>query len=147
MVVGRGCLGRPWLFRELAAAFDELPAPPEPKLHAVCRVMRRHAELLCEHLGEEKGSREFRKHVAWYTKGFALGPELRRRLGMVSSLGELDDLLGKLDVDQPFPEHVGAAMRGRTTPRRRVVLRRAGWLDDPDDRAVPVTAELGISGG
>ncbi len=146
VVVGRGCLGRPWLFGELAAAFDGRPRPQPPALGEVARVMRRHAELLGEHFGEEKGCREFRKHIAWYTKGFAVGSELRQRLAMVSTLVELDDLLGKLDVDQPFPGQVAGAPRGRTTGQRRVVLPE-GWLDDAEDRRVPAAAELGISGG
>ncbi|MDP9394527.1 MAG: tRNA dihydrouridine synthase DusB [Actinomycetota bacterium] len=146
VVVGRGCLGRPWLFGELAAAFAGEPAPPRPGLREVARVMRRHAELLCEHFDEDKGSREFRKHVAWYTKGFAVGPELRQRLAMVSSLAELDDLLGKLDLDQPYPDAVIGIPRGRTTGVRRVVLPQ-GWLDDAEDAAVPAGAEVGISGG
>ncbi len=146
VVVGRGCLGRPWLFGELAAAFDGRPVPEPPGLRGVAAVMRRHAELLCEHFGEDKGCREFRKHVAWYTKGFAVGPELRQRLAMVSSLTELGDLLGKLDLDQAFPVQVAGAPRGRTTGQRRVVLPE-GWLDDTEDRTVPAAAELGISGG
>jgi nifR3 family TIM-barrel protein len=146
VVVGRGCLGRPWLFGELAAAFAGRPAPPRPGLAEVARVMRRHAELLCELYGEDKGSREIRKHVAWYTKGFAVGSELRQRLAMVSSLAQLDDLLGTLDLDQPYPEAVLGLPRGRTTGQKRVAL-PAGWLDDVDDASVPVGAEIGISGG
>jgi nifR3 family TIM-barrel protein len=146
VVVGRGCLGRPWLFGELAAAFAGQEPPPRPGLREVARVMRRHAELLCELYGEDKGSREIRKHVAWYTKGFAVGSELRQRLAMVSTLTELDDLLGKLDLDQPYPAEILGLPRGRTTGQKRVAL-PAGWLDDVDDAAVPADAEIGISGG
>jgi nifR3 family TIM-barrel protein len=146
VVVGRGCLGRPWLFGDLAAAFDGRPAPPHPSLRDVAGVMRRHAGLLAELYGEGKGAREFRKHVAWYTKGFAVGSELRQRLAMVSDLAELDDLLGKLDQDQSYPAGILGAPRGRTTGQRRVAL-PAGWLDDVDDAAVPAGAEVGISGG
>lgn len=146
VVVGRGCQGRPWLFQELAAAFAGEPAPPEPDLRAVAAVLRRHAELLCVEMGHDRGIRDLRKHIAWYLKGFAVGSELRAQLGMVSSLDELDALLARLDVDQPFP--AGAAgPRGRQgSPQPRVHL-PAGWLDDPDEFRVPEGAELDDGGG
>jgi nifR3 family TIM-barrel protein len=146
VVVGRGCLGRPWLFGDLAAAFAGRTPPEPPGLAEVARVMRRHAELLCEHFGEAKGAREMRKHVAWYTKGFAVGSDLRRRLAMVCGLAELDDLLALLDQDQPYPLEVAGTPRGRTTGQRRVAL-PDGWLDDARDAVVSPEAELGISGG
>jgi nifR3 family TIM-barrel protein len=86
VVVGRGCLGRPWLFGELQAAFAGQPAPAAPNLGEVARVLRRHAELLVEHDGEDKGMRDLRKHMAWYFMGFPVGAELRRRFAMVSAL-------------------------------------------------------------
>ena len=144
VVVGRGCLGRPWLFRSLDRAFAGLPDDPQPTLGEVARVMRRHAGLMVEWLGEDKGSREFRKHVSWYLKGFAVGGETRHRLALVSSLAELDDLLGTLDAGEPFPPVAVGAPRGRAGSPRRVVLPE-GWLDD---RAWgTVTGELHVSGG
>ena len=144
VVVGRGCLGRPWLFRSLDRAFAGLPDDPQPTLGEVAQVMRRHAGLMVEWLGEDKGSREFRKHVSWYLKGFAVGGETRHRLALVSSLAELDDLLGTLDADEPFPPVAVGAPRGRAGSPRRVVLPE-GWLDD---RAWgTVTGELHVSGG
>ena len=145
VVVGRGCLGRPWLFRDLAAAFSSPPvdggvpspsraeATPElPALGEVRAMMRRHAELLSEHMGEERGCKEFRKHVSWYLKGFAAGGELRRSLALVESLVGLDRLLEELDPDEPFPTHALGTPRGRQgSPRARVVLPE-GWLDDAD---------------
>jgi hypothetical protein len=95
-------------------------------------MMRRHAELLCEHMGEERGCKEFRKHVTWYLKGFRAGGELRRSLGLVDSLAALDELLAVLDPDEPFPVSELGAPRGRQgAPRHRVVLPE-GWLDDTD---------------
>ena len=76
-------------------------------------MMRRHAELLGEHMGEERGCKEFRKHVSWYLKGFAAGGEMRRSLGLVASLAELDRLLAELDPDEPFPVGELGAPRGR----------------------------------
>jgi nifR3 family TIM-barrel protein len=149
VVVGRGCLGRPWLFADLAAAFasGEAVAPVLPSLGEVARVMRRHAELLTEWLDSERdGCTDFRKHVAWYLKGFPVGSELRRSLAMVSSLGELDDLLGKLDPAEPFPVAVLGQPRGRTNSPGRVAL-PDGWLADRDTPDVPHDAELPDSGG
>ncbi|WP_156753959.1 tRNA dihydrouridine synthase DusB [Actinokineospora pegani] len=145
VVVGRGCLGRPWLFRELDAALRGLPVPAGPSLGEVGRILRRHAELLTEHIGEAKGTREMRKHMAWYLRGFPVGGELRRGFAMVSSLAELDDHLGQLDHDAPYPAEAEGP-RGRQGSPGKVAL-PDGWLDDPDDDAVPVGAELLHSGG
>jgi nifR3 family TIM-barrel protein len=134
VVVGRGCLGRPWLFRDLAAAFAGETVATLPTLGEVRTMMRRHAELLSRHMGEERGCKEFRKHVSWYLKGFGAGGELRHALALVSSLAELDALLDQLDPHEPFPTSVLGAPRGRQgSPRARVVLPE-GWLEDTDGR-------------
>jgi nifR3 family TIM-barrel protein len=145
VVVGRGCLGRPWLFGDLEAAFAGRPLPEPPTLGQVCATMRRHAVLLQEHMGPDKGIRDMRKHIAWYLKGFPVGSELRRRLGLVQSLDELDELLAQLDPAVPFPADAEGP-RGRQGSPGRVVLPER-WLDDPDDPAVPFGAELEHSGG
>lgn len=145
VVVGRGCLGRPWLFGELAAAFAGLQAPARPTLGEVARTMRRHAQLLSELMGEQRGVRDFRKHVAWYLKGFVAGSAIRARLGMVASLTELDDLLGTLEPDAPFPAESIGSPRGRTNSPRAVALPE-GWLDDRTGRPAE-SAELALSGG
>ena len=143
VVVGRGCLGRPWLFRDLATAFHPTEGglnnrPTEryitqlPRLGEVTVMMRRHAELLCEHMGEERGCKEFRKHVNWYLKGFRAGGELRRTLGLVDSLESLDRMLAKLDPNEPFPRSELGAPRGRQGPPRGKVVLPEGWLDDTD---------------
>jgi nifR3 family TIM-barrel protein len=134
VVIGRGCLGRPWLFRDLAAAFADETVNVLPNLGEVTDIMRRHAELLCEHMGEERGCKEIRKHIAWYLKGFGAGGELRRTLGLVNSLDDLDEMLDKLDRNEPFPSSQLGAPRGRQgAPRDKVVLPE-GWLDDADGR-------------
>ncbi len=145
VVVGRGCLGRPWLFGDLEAAFAGRELPPPPALGQVAATMRRHAVLLGEHMGPDKGIRDMRKHIAWYLKGFPVGPELRRALGLVGSLDELDELLSRLDPELPFPADADGP-RGRQGSPGRVVLPEH-WLDDPDDPAVPFGAELDHSGG
>lgn len=134
VVVGRGCLGRPWLFRDLAAAFHGEDVATLPTLGEVKAMMRRHAELLSEHMGEERGCKEFRKHITWYLKGFPAGGELRHQLALVDSLASLDQLLAGLDDAAPFPERELGTPRGRQgAPRKKVVL-PDGWLDDTDGR-------------
>ncbi|MFG2285459.1 tRNA dihydrouridine synthase DusB [Streptomyces sp. NPDC048595] len=147
VVVGRGCLGRPWLFGDLVAAFEGTGTYAQPTLKEVAAVMLRHATLLGEWIGDEaRGVIDFRKHVAWYTKGFSVGSEMRRSLAVTSSLDELDALLSELDLDQPWPAGADGP-RGRTSGRNRVVL-PDGWLDDPYDcRGVDADAELDTSGG
>jgi nifR3 family TIM-barrel protein len=145
VVVGRGCLGRPWLFGDLEAAFAGRELPEPPSLRRVAATMRRHAVLLQEHMGPDKGIRDMRKHIAWYLKGFPVGSDLRRRLGLVNSLDELDELLTQLDLEQPFPAEADGP-RGRQGSAGRVVLPEH-WLDDPEDPSVPFGAELEHSGG
>jgi nifR3 family TIM-barrel protein len=160
VVVGRGCLGRPWLFRDLAAAFglpgvetgtEPLPGaatgPTLPALGEVCAVMRRHAELLSEHMGEERGCKEFRKHISWYLKGFRAGGPLRHSLGLVDSLARLDALLAELDPDEPFPVAELGTPRGRQgSPRTRVVLPE-GWLEDTDGSSLRLTEDANETTG
>ncbi|MEV1316366.1 tRNA dihydrouridine synthase DusB [Micromonospora arborensis] len=155
VVVGRGCLGRPWLFADLEAAFNGRPERRLPTLGEVAVTMRRHAELLVDQFvagasnparGERDGCTDFRKHVAWYLKGFPVGGELRRPLAMIESLAQLDDLLGKLDPTEPFPLTALGQPRGRTNSPGKVFLPE-GWLASRDDDAVPEGAEMDDSGG
>jgi len=95
-------------------------------------MMRRHAELLAQHMGEERGCKEFRKHVSWYLKGFAAGGELRRALALVTTLAELDELLAQLDPQAPFPVAELGTPRGRQGSARRKVALPDGWLEDTD---------------
>jgi nifR3 family TIM-barrel protein len=146
VVVGRGCLGRPWLFGAFQRAFEGRPAVPDPGLAEVADVMRRHAGLMADWMGEDKGLREFRKHVSWYLKGFAVGGATRQALGLVSTRAELDALLDTLDGTQPFPAAVVGAPRGRLGSPRRVALPE-GWLDDQSGGQLEADAELAVSGG
>ncbi|BCQ07244.1 tRNA dihydrouridine synthase DusB [Mycobacterium heckeshornense] len=145
VVIGRGCLGRPWLFAELSAAFTGRPAPTPPMLGEVADIIRRHGALLAAHFGEDKGMRDLRKHIAWYLHGFPAGSELRRALALVKTLDELDVLLGRLDADVPFPP-AAAGPRGRQGSPARVAL-PDGWLSDRDDCTVPAGADIMHSGG
>lgn len=152
VVVGRGCLGRPWLFAQLDAAMSGGVIPSDPTLHQVLIAMKRHAELLGDLYGEDKGCRDFRKHVAWYLKGFEIGSELRRSLGLISSLSELFGILDKIGRyrDQPYPSEIAAKPRGRTSRARKVALPEF-WLDSysisPLETQLVSGAELDVSGG
>ena len=145
VVVGRGCLGRPWLFGALQAVLHGRPPPPPPNLGQVAGILRRHAELLADHLGVDKGLRDLRKHVTWYLRGFPVGGDVRRALAVVSSFTELDDILGALDPHTPHPTDADGP-RGRQGSPGKVALPQ-GWLDDPMDTRVPAGAELASSGG
>jgi nifR3 family TIM-barrel protein len=152
VVVGRGCLGRPWLFGDLAAAFrGEQGSSAQPSLGEVAQTFRRHAELLTEFFdSEERGCRDIRKHVAWYFKGYPVGGELRAKLATVESLAQLDDLLGTLDWSMPYPGEGAEGPRGRAGTPKNPALPE-GWLDSQrlvgGDRTTLVDAELDTSGG
>jgi nifR3 family TIM-barrel protein len=156
VVVGRGCLGRPWLFGDLAAAFrgasaGSAPTKAQPTLGEVAQTFRRHAELLTEFFdSEERGCRDIRKHVAWYFKGYPVGGELRARLATVESLSQLDDLLGTLDWSMPYPGEGAEGPRGRAGTPKNPALPE-GWLESRalvgHDRTTLVDAELDTSGG
>ncbi|OBI46476.1 tRNA-dihydrouridine synthase [Mycobacterium kyorinense] len=145
VVIGRGCLGRPWLFAELSAAFTGNPPPAPPTLGEVADIVRRHGVLLAAHFGEDKGMRDIRKHIAWYLHGFPAGSELRRALALVKTLAELDVLLDQLDTDVLFPD-AATGPRGRQGSPAKVAL-PDGWLTDRDDCTVPAGADIMHSGG
>ncbi len=150
VVVGRGCLGRPWLFGQLAAAFAGAPVPADPDLPVVLATLRRHAQLLVDDYGEERGCRDIRKHMAWYLKGYTVRQPVRQALGMVETLAGLDDLLAQIEPDQQADPQVQGAPRGRTSGNRRPTLPDR-WLESPTlqecDRAFLASAELNVSGG
>jgi nifR3 family TIM-barrel protein len=144
VVVGRGCLGRPWLFRDLADAYAGRAVRPAPTLGEVTEVLSRHARLLVDWFGADRGVRELRKHTGWYLTGYPVGPEARRSLANVSSIGELDDLLGRLDPALAVGRD--GLPRGHTHGPRRVLLPH-GWLERPDDATPPEGADVLVSGG
>jgi nifR3 family TIM-barrel protein len=147
VVVGRGCLGRPWLFRELADALAGRDAGAPPVLGEVVAVMRRHARLLVELRGSELlGVRDFRKHVGWYLTGYPVGPERRRLMAQASSLDELDGLLAEVDPAATLPRELWNLPRGHLHGPRPVTLPQ-GWLESADDATPPEGADVESSGG
>ena len=152
VVVGRGCLGRPWLFGDLAAGFRGEDTRYRPSLVEVGRAFRRHAELLVEFFGgdEARACRDIRKHVAWYFKGYPIGGDLRAQLALVESLQQVDDLLGTLDPEQGYPGEDVEGPRGRAGSPKRTALPE-NWLESQDlserQRSTLLEAELDTSGG
>lgn len=160
VVVGRGCLGRPWLFGDLQAAFDEYQRDPnsdaaikpiQPTLGEVADAFKRHGELLTEFFDtEEHACRDIRKHVAWYFKGYPVGGEFRAALAQVESLAHMDEILGTLDRDLPYPGEDAEGPRGRLGGAKICAL-PDNWLQSRelvgDQRRVLQDAELGVSGG
>jgi nifR3 family TIM-barrel protein len=146
VVVGRGCLGRPWLFRDLADAFAGRPVQPPPLLGEVCTVMREHAERLVDWSGEVGGMKSFRKHAGWYLTGYPAGSRQRQRANLVATLTDLDKVIDNLDPTAEIRENALRAARGHTNGPRPVHLPE-GWLDMRDDPTPPLGAELAGSGG
>ena len=156
VVIGRGCLGRPWLFGDLVAALDGAPVPVARDLGFVASIMAEHVRLLSAHFptddaGTDRGVRDFRKHVSWYLTGYPVGGEIRARLAMASSVSEVDDLLGEmLTVSGSDLEVVAGGeriRRGKTNGPIRVAL-PDGYLDHLDDMCVPDDNDvMALSGG
>jgi nifR3 family TIM-barrel protein len=147
VAVGRGCLGRPWIFRDLADVFAGRETQSPPTFGEVGDIMLEHARLLVDWYGERAAMLSFRKHGGWYTKGFHSSARLRERLMKVRALVELEDTLAGIDRDEAYPPHGHLARRGKRGGTQKVVL-PPGFLDDPDD-ATPPTAEAEdpVSGG
>jgi nifR3 family TIM-barrel protein len=147
VVVGRGCLGRPWLFRDLADVFDGRAPENPPRFGDVADLMLEHARLLAGWFGEAFGLRGFRKHATWYTKGFRDSKALRVRLCAVSALAELEEVLSGIDRDEPFAPNAVRVPRGKTGGTQKVAL-PPGYLDRLDDDTPPgAEAEDPASGG
>jgi nifR3 family TIM-barrel protein len=147
VVVGRGCLGRPWLFRDLALAFAGQRPPTPPLLGEVRRVLRHHARLLADWLGEPVAVRDVRKHVGWYLQGYPVGGAVRRRLTTAATIAELEAQLDGLDPGLAALPGAASQPRGKTSGPISVTLPE-GWLEGADDPTPDVSDELvAVSGG
>ncbi len=158
VVIGRGCLGRPWLFADLVDALNGRPVRASRSLGEVMVVMRDHAAMLVEHhtralgdraRGENLAMRDFRKHTGWYVSGYPVGPDARRRFSHVSTLAELDDVLADLDPRARIVPGGERIKRGHTNGPIKVAV-PDGWLDERsrDDVTVPDDGHvLALSGG
>ncbi len=137
VVVGRGCLGRPWLFRDLADVFDGRQPQNPPRMAEVAAIMLRHARALCDWVGEPLAMRQFRKHATWYTKGFRGSARMRDSVMRVQTLIELQDVLDTLDGNEAFPPGAMRVPRGKTGGTQKVAL-PDGYLDSLDDETPPL---------
>jgi nifR3 family TIM-barrel protein len=146
VVVGRGCLGRPWLFRDLADAFAGRPIQARPILGEIVEMMRSHVELLAEAFGADLGVRQFRKHSGWYLTGMPVGSAVRRSLAQAGTLEEVHRLLDGVDGALAFPAAAMRMARGHTNGPRAVSL-PSGWLDSVEDPTPPTGGDVLVSGG
>lgn len=159
VVVGRGCLGRPWLFADLENAFRQFAINPQandfsqiqPTLGEVSDAFKKHAVLLVEFFEDEiRACRDIRKHVAWYFKGYPVGGEFRAKLASVESLSQIDEILGTLDRTLRYPGAEAEGPRGRLGGMKSCALPE-NWLDSRElgesARSILHEAELSVSGG
>lgn len=99
LLVGRGALGRPWVFSQISAYLKYERILPEPPVSERMMVMIRHIERICEYKGEKVGIKEARKHAAWYIKGMRGAAAYRQQIGMLSSIEQLHELAFKIAVE------------------------------------------------
>ncbi len=147
VVIGRGCLGRPWLFADLARVFAGEEAAGPPALGNVIAMARRHLELSLEWYGGQEGAlRRYRKHLRWYLQGYAVGAAAHRGAGLIETVADVERVLADLDAAARVVDSAIAAPRGRVGSMKRLVLPDR-WCEDPD--AVPAVAEtmVAVDGG
>ena len=137
VIVGRGCLRRPWLFAELAAAFDGREPAPQPRFGEVAALMRRHAEMLVDFFGPLNGMRQMRKWSVWYTTGFRNSAPARAALVRVERLDELDAIIARIDPEEAFPTATVRSNRVKDGRVQRRVALPSGYLEHRDDDTPP----------
>jgi nifR3 family TIM-barrel protein len=147
VIVGRGCLGRPWLFRDLADAFAGRPVADPPLLGAVADVLVQHLDLLASRMGPERALRDIRKHVSWYLTGYPVGAELRRTLTTTGSIEQFRDALHRADRGLPLPPAHWDGPRGTQRGPQKVTLPDR-WLENREASDAPgALADALTSGG
>jgi tRNA-dihydrouridine synthase len=147
VIVGRGCLGRPWLFRDLADVFNGRAPDDPPNFGQVLDTMFGHARKLADWFGERFAMHSFRRHASWYTKGFRMSSEMRAGLMRIETLAQLEELFADSDRSQPFPPSAMRVVRGKATGIQKVAL-PAGFLDNlADDCPLPGADDDAGDGG
>ncbi len=147
VVIGRGCLGRPWLFRDLADAFAGRAVAPPPRFGTVADTLLEHLQLLADRLGDDRALRDIRKHVGWYLTGYPVGATLRRTLTTTTSYAQFHTELAGVDRDLALPPEHWNQPRGTRRGPQKVTL-PDGWLDDRGSAQAPdALADALTSGG
>jgi nifR3 family TIM-barrel protein len=145
VIVGRGCLGRPWLFRDLADVFAGREPENPPNLGVVVDIMLQHAELMVAWIGERPAIRAFRRHATWYTKGFRNSAPLRQRLMQITTLPELRQAVVDVDRSLAFPPDSMRVPRGKSSGTQDVSL-PDGYLENRWDTTVPEAEDISDGG-
>ena len=140
VIIGRGCLGRPWLFRDLSSMFNGRRPDTAPTVGQVVEFMLEHAKRQIAWLGERPGIVAFRRQAAWYTKGVRASATFRQRLMQIDSLSGLTQAVATLDANAPFPPAALRVARCKDSGRQRVSLPEGFW-DDPNDETLPTEHE------
>ena len=96
VMVGRGAMGNPWIFKRIAHYLETGELLPEPTAEERMSVLKKHVRLLCEYKGEYVGMREARKHSSWYIKGMRGAAEFRRECGELTTPEDLERLIDKV---------------------------------------------------
>ncbi len=147
VVVGRACLGRPWFFGDLRAAFAGEPLPKSPTTGEVAAMIMEHAQLLAAHQSPHHAVLAIRKHIGWYYTGYPVGGAARRNLVMSQTLEQLSDRLSSIDPDIELPPHERDTPRGTRRGPHDITLPE-GWLSvDADAPPQHADADLVLSGG
>ena len=147
VIVGRGCLGRPWLFRDLADVFASRPVLNPPSFGEVIDIMSGHARMMASWFGERLGIVSFRRHASWYTKGFRMSSELRAALMHVESVEDFERLFQSAERDQPFPPSAIRVIRGKSSGIQKKVSLPAGYLADLEDATPPPDGDEDMGDG
>ena len=140
VIVGRGCLGRPWLFRDLMDVFSGREPSDPPNFGEVLEIMSAHAQRLSDWFGERMAMHSFRRHASWYTKGFRMMAEVRAGLMRVETLVQLEEIFRDVDRSQPFPPSAMRVVRGKATGIQKVAL-PAGFLSNLEDETPTAGAD------
>ncbi len=147
VVIGRGCLGRPWLFRDLVDVFEGRAPQPAPLLGEVLDTLDEHLDLLVDRMGTERALRDIRKHVGWYLTGYPVGATIRRELTTTESIDAFRLALAQVDRALALPDGAADQPRGTRRGPQKVTL-PDGWLDDRDSATPPgPLADALTSGG
>ena len=99
VMVGRGALGKPWLFQQISAYMKNEIILPDPPVSQRMLIMLTHIENICNEHGVRIGIREARKHALWYTKGLRGSSEYRRQMSTIESIEQLQEIAFRITKD------------------------------------------------